>query len=335
MTIGFDDDLVANEFRRVVRDSVPALHLVGFGMAEPKDTSTAVAVADLVEGSSDRHLDLLLDAARDLAAPVILAGEEDALRVIASETAYTVVDLLWTELGQLTSYRSSLGPKPLLQAKRGERQLSLFPVPADALTRARRQQRVALGEVISDLLRDLGVVRRGLITFEQREIYRIVGSALCALVLADKSAERGSTVDVLQLAQERIPSVFDWFGRSGGRERELLTYAVEYLGTDVDFRKFDNTVLTRVYEEVLVDPDERRRLGIHYTPVELAERMLEALPIEQIEPTKRNVLDPACGSGTLLVAAHNRLSELQPRYWDVRRDTTTLLLTSGVKIEIH
>jgi hypothetical protein len=151
-----------------------------------------------------------------------------------------------------------------------------------------------------------------------------VGSALCALVLADKSVERGSTADVLQLAQDRIPSVFAWFGSSGGREHELLTYAVDYLGAEVDFRKFDNTVLTRVYEEVLVDADQRRRLGIHYTPVELAERMLETLPIEQIEPVNRNVLDPACGSGTLLVAAHNRLSELHPRYWDIQTRHTDL-----------
>lgn len=49
-------------------------------------------------------------------------------------------------------------------------------------------------------------------------------------------------------------------------------------------------------------------LNRHYTPIEIAERMLAALPLERLRPEERYIFDPAAGSGSLLLAATSRLA---------------------------
>lgn len=66
-----------------------------------------------------------------------------------------------------------------------------------------------------------------------------------------------------------------------------------------DLTKLEEDVLKGLYQE-LVDPKERHDLGEYYTPDWLAESMAR----ESLEPhPEASVLDPACGSGTFLVAA--------------------------------
>ena len=52
--------------------------------------------------------------------------------------------------------------------------------------------------------------------------------------------------------------------------------------------------------EIVIPADERRQLGEYYTPQWLADVMTEELVSD---PLNRRVLDPACGSGTFVVAA--------------------------------
>lgn len=105
-------------------------------------------------------------------------------------------------------------------------------------------------------------------------------------------------------------------GRCRVRQRTLFGLT-DRLSNGIDYRSLDPTILSLVYEQALVDEDDRRKLGIHYTPPDLAARVLDCLPIELVNPADRNVLDPACGSGSLLVAAHERLSKLQPPDWSL------------------
>ena len=321
--LGYSEELLISDFRRAPGRAADVVDLVGFGLEEPKDTSTAVVVADSVQQVGDKHLVNLFDAATDLAAPVALASDYESLRIFATATGEVVVSRPLEHVSDLREYRATLGPRSLLEAKRGARQIGLFPVPADALENARRSQRAALGAVIAELLRDLGAGSRLLqlpaiphFVDRQRLAYRAVGSALCAMVLADKTGYRGSTEQILSTARQNVASLFDWFDDESDPAHDMLLQSVEELSANIDFRKFDTNVLSRVYEEVLVDPDHRRELGIHYTPPAIAENLLRNLPIEIIPPDDRYVLDPACGSGTLLVAAHDRLSNLQPAYWD-------------------
>ena len=76
-----------------------------------------------------------------------------------------------------------------------------------------------------------------------------------------------------------------------------------------DFTQVNRDILGDVYQGYL-PPDERKRLGEFYTPKEVIEYILDAVgykPEDEIRGKK--ILDPACGSGSFLVEATQRLME--------------------------
>jgi hypothetical protein len=87
-----------------------------------------------------------------------------------------------------------------------------------------------------------------------------------------------------------------------------------YMGNRVSFVLTDHRDVGRLYEEAIkklpreLGSDDWGDLNRHYTPVKLAERMLEALPIERLRPEERFIFDPAAGSGSLILAATSRLA---------------------------
>ena len=74
-----------------------------------------------------------------------------------------------------------------------------------------------------------------------------------------------------------------------------------------DFHDIDEDILKGVYQE-LIDLDTRHTLGEYYTPDWLCERILQEFDLKK----GNRVLDPACGSGSFLIAAVHRLRELNP-----------------------
>ena len=109
--------------------------------------------------------------------------------------------------------------------------------------------------------------------------------------------------------QRNILQHSKWLKDASDSERSILHDLTYKLGLGIDYRSMAPAILSQVYEQALVDDDIQHELGIYYTPPALAARMLDSLPVELIDPKDRHVLDPACGSGTLLVAAHGPLVE--------------------------
>jgi hypothetical protein len=70
---------------------------------------------------------------------------------------------------------------------------------------------------------------------------------------------------------------------------------------EFDWARIDEDLLKMLYQE-LIDPTDRSALGEYYTPDWLAELILEDIGYES-----GSLLDPACGSGTFLFSAINRL----------------------------
>lgn len=76
-----------------------------------------------------------------------------------------------------------------------------------------------------------------------------------------------------------------------------------------DFTEVDRDILGEVYQGYL-PPNERKQLGEFYTPKEVIDYILDAVgykPEKEIRGKK--ILDPACGSGSFLVEATQRLVE--------------------------
>ncbi len=113
-----------------------------------------------------------------------------------------------------------------------------------------------------------------------------------------------------------------------------MLWTIEELGRDVSYAGLDPTIVASVYESAILDTASRVDFGVYYTPPALASRILSQIPFEEIEPTRRHVLDPTCGSGTFLVAAYDRLRDIAPLELDlveVHEDTSHRL--AGIDID--
>ena len=292
--------------------------LVAFGRTEPRDMSTAVITV------GRESVDAAYAIAHVIAAPYFLVTNHERIDLWVAEPERPV---RWREAVTRTDVHELeawLRPAAALTAKVGLRQLPLFDVPVDFLSVARSRSADRLAPLVGDALTAAGESlpdMKGASAVSSRRRHRaaarLVVGALTVLVIRDRGPDREAhrsldTDSLIRRVVDTHPATFDWWESSALAERSVLTALVERLGQRIDYRSLDPSILSQVYEEALVDDDERKRLGIHYTPPSLARRLLTDLPVETVAPSDRHVLDPCCGSGTLLVAAHDRLRDLQP-----------------------
>jgi len=148
------------------------------------------------------------------------------------------------------------------------------------------------------------------------EASRIVIGALAALMVRDKFDLSVTGSELFVAARQHFPGYFDWLERLDSISEDRLVELLRILGEGVNYEGLDPSVVSEVYERAVVSQSERLRLGIFYTPPDLARQVAAHVPFEEISPEDRIVLDPACGSGTLLLAAHDRLQALAPAIWD-------------------
>jgi type I restriction-modification system DNA methylase subunit len=74
-----------------------------------------------------------------------------------------------------------------------------------------------------------------------------------------------------------------------------------------DFHNVDEDILKGVYQE-LIDLDTRHALGEYYTPDWLCERIVSEFPFKETD----KILDPACGSGSFLLAVIHKYKKIYP-----------------------
>ena len=118
--------------------------------------------------------------------------------------------------------------------------------------------------------------------------------------------------------------IFDWwwvgqdkrgqFDRDETRRQRNLEDDLNYALSTVlkrlnrfDFEYVNRDILGHVYEDYL-PKRERKELGEYYTPLEVVQFMLDSVEYQPDEGIgRRQVLDPACGSGTFLTEVTERL----------------------------
>jgi SAM-dependent methyltransferase len=314
--LGYHDRLVWAEFPVFTSAGISRCDYVAFGEESPRDMTTATLVADVV--SADERPDGLV--ARALATPFRLAAAPSSLEVwqvssdgqkdeIIRRLDYGPDGVEWP--GRLMA---ALGPDQLLSAKRGSRQLSLLDIDVSLLPRARGQVAATLAERVEDALAEMLSLRAGRQRLDLAVAAQLVVGALTALMVRDKAEASAGAVSrgALQRAVTTFPEHFAWVDALSEFEHSAVEGLIEALGADVNYASLDPAVVSNVYEEAVVSKLARKALGVHYTPSDLARRIAAALPFEKLDPDARSVLDLACGSGTLLLAAHDRLRALAP-----------------------
>lgn len=100
------------------------------------------------------------------------------------------------------------------------------------------------------------------------------------------------------------PSIFDWSHKGDGQLSRLLL-RVFYRLNAFDFTKITGDILGNLYERFL-DVRARKKLGEYYTPMYVCKYVMDRIGFYE---NPGPLLDPACGSGTFLIAAASGLIE--------------------------
>ncbi len=104
-----------------------------------------------------------------------------------------------------------------------------------------------------------------------------------------------------------------------GQDVASAIFATLKSDSEYDFASITPDMLGPFYQRALLGDEEtaemaRKKHGIFYTSRRITQLVLDRLPIEEIPPEKRFLLDPTCGSGSFLMAGEQRLLELaRPR----------------------
>jgi hypothetical protein len=251
---------------------------------------------------------------------------------------------------ELTASRSRLfTPKALAEFRTGQLSLadleeSISERSFSFLLRQRAELDKAFQAAIQGALEEIGVPNQrkhpesGLSS--RREIaghaIRVAIAYMAARILEDKGFFGFDSViptdNPRTLLDRTVPRANGFFKKAleesiphlGDRVLQRLT---AHLGSRVSFALVDHKDVGLLYERAIKELP--RNLGgtawsdlqRHYTPVAIAERMLELLPLERLRPEERVIFDPAAGSGSLLLAATSRLAGMS----DIPEDIETYL----------
>ena len=289
--------------------------VVAFTHVAPQDLRTSA-----ISGFAARGVGIgeLLDAARLLATPFALiegpTGDLDLYRVATDEPSTERVRRISCD--EVPALRGSdlaavLAPRAIRAAKAGIRQLTLFPIDAQLLVAARDR---SIDSIRKRLERSFALVLEKNVA--PTNAAKLVIASLAAVIVRDKY--RLGDVAPHNVVDAVLVRHGDYFSRLATWQLDnatLLEAVLSELGAGVDYSAIDARSINAVYEQLFLTRQLQREFGIFHTDLRFASRILEYLPVEEIPPNKRYVVDPACGSGNLLLAAQERLENLSPGQW--------------------
>jgi hypothetical protein len=311
---GYDDSLLREEFPVPLRGGIERIDVAAFGRVAPMDM-TSLTVAAHVAGHST-PASHVRDAARQVAAPLALIrtnGRLELWRVTATDASdERLGDADAADATELAGrFASVVAPDSLYAAKHG-RQLSLLPTDVSLLAQAREGSSNRLSTLVEEAMITVLEHETHPPIDAWKEAAQLVVRTLAALVIRDKFHVTDDRADPFRTAESYFPQYFRQLSRLSRAQQGRLKTLADILGQGVNYAGLDPAVVSRVYETAVVSTASRVEHGIYYTPPELAERVVATLPFEEVPPQHRVVMDPACGSGTLLLAAHDRLAGLLP-----------------------
>jgi len=105
-----------------------------------------------------------------------------------------------------------------------------------------------------------------------------------------------------------LDGLYDWYWEKDGLLNQSLKKCLWYMN-QYDFSNVRRDVFKHVYQHHM-DSTERKKIGEYYTPDEVVSYILDLVGFVSSRDLRQSkIIDPACGSGTFLVEAINRVKE--------------------------
>lgn len=146
---------------------------------------------------------------------------------------------------------------------------------------------------------------------DTKEIYNYSLILLAARILRDKlTVEQKKTwaIDSIYSLIEGAREVNEYFHIPTKYEK-ILQPVMEFLPPHFNYSQLGIEALGHFYENAILSKETRQEFGVYYTPSIIAKTILKRMPIEEIRPENRILLDPTCGSGSFLVEGYDRLTQ--------------------------
>lgn len=238
------------------------------------------------------------------------AASVDALTPLATDIPYS-------RLGEvLAANQQHLGRDVIAATKRRWRQMALYEVdqePNAFLRWAYQPARDRLGGVLTRVFRE---ARRrfdsagGLQAGHVRWLLRLIG----VRIAWDKNwFDAGNRLSADQILADalRYPTKVERLDDLSPSAIEVLAEVVASSLGIVHLKAADGGLLSHLLQDS-IPKDLQHAWKLYPTPQHVAWRMMATLPVETIPIDERRVWDGTCGSGTILVAALERLRALVP-----------------------
>lgn len=312
--LGYTDeyrrDRVGSPTTGVVADVVAFTHIA------PQDLRTTAISAFT---APENGVDGLLHAAQLLATPFALIEDRTgdlglySVASVGEPPAKFERRISPAEIPELraSELAADLAPRVIRAAKAGMRQLTLFPMDARLLVNARNH---SVDSISSRLKGSFRLALQN--NVEPTTAAGLAIESLAALIVPHKHGLKDiARRNVVGAALKRHGAYFRRLAQWETSHPELVESILGELGDGVDYSTIDARSINAVYEQLFLTPRLRKEFGIFHTDQRLAARILDHLPVEEIPPEDRYVVDPACGAGNLLLAAQERLENLSPGDW--------------------
>ncbi len=326
LAIGYEERAIVSNYEFAVPNGHTTLEradLVAFADHARHDLQTSCIAVNKLSATDADGVSRKLNRLSFLAVPLAVMANEDAVEVWPVKPTGRVQRIERLPYGRVmeffTSHERDLGPESVVAAKNKGIQLSFFDIDPQLLEFAyEATQKILVQQFEIAVHQGRHALRQSPRNDQEftAPLTSLALQVLAAAILEDKrifgdDKRSTSARELLSRAEQEYGAYFcsQDINRVGEQAADLLHH---FLRRNVTFRSFTNEMLGYFYENTFVSEKLRGELGIYYTPRSIARRMLARLPVEDIPPHKRTVLDGTCGSGSLLLAAYERLANLLP-----------------------
>ena len=299
--------------------------LAVFAQEPPSYRSAAFGVA-LANGQSGPEL---IYGNRSLGAPQILEIEGAYIhrwRVASTETPSRLDTVASEAIPELFArHKEEWSPRSILRAKSSrDSATQLDFLDYDLMPLLDYEVRTKLDRLLKE------TIESGISTFEKSSVFseehypplfRLVFRLIAAKVLADRGQSGNWTSSNPQSAIRAVDQFYFGSVKSDEIISDLQTQRViwDRIRNAFHFQNLSVDSLAYVYENTMVTSDARKSFGIHSTPREIAEYIVNRLPFQKLDEDRRQVFEPFSGHSVFLVAAMQRLRDLLPPEMDPER----------------
>ncbi|MBW1701307.1 MAG: N-6 DNA methylase [Deltaproteobacteria bacterium] len=296
--------------------------MVAYSSILRRDTDTAVMSIKGTENSENVLFDTDISPFRALATPIIILAEYRAIRgkdeprvrtfglckdaeTFNQKKATSKIIPLSRFKEYLKDNQDYFTPRRLEKAKLVPEQLTIFDIAPNLMKQAID---IADKELVDRFEKGVREIIQSLDPRFKKAVINGAIALLGARILRDRRKLDwpldDGTKDFLSHARTLLPGYFNVPAQIAAHLDPLL----KRLNASFNFSQVSLDMVGKFYESAFVTKELRKKWGIHYTKSLLAKTLLSRIPIEELQPEKRILADPTCGSGSLLTAGYERLA---------------------------